>query len=221
MAIKQNSDGNSKQRVEEGVEPSCREGTDAGPCERIQLRKSDGHPSCCSDKGPSTGNQDINKDICGMVKSYKLNIKRNKSNQDSLSDIDDAEVAGYLNTKAKKQKTTETKKGVSVKKAAKTTEKVDQKPSSRINYDALKLLNDELNQGSETSQIVGADSSYAHRTENSPYGNISHHGSNEGSYNEVQYDISSSRDDETLVHRDGEMYNEYGDEQLDDEYFDF
>ncbi|KAI3468378.1 hypothetical protein Pfo_025041 [Paulownia fortunei] len=244
MAVTQNSDGNSKQPVEEGVEPSSREGADAGPCGLIQLRKSDGDPGSCSDKGPSTGHRDINKNTCGMVKSYKLRRNRIKDNEsDGLSDIDDAEVFGYLNTKeeihykrilweamngkytkAKKQKrTTETKKGVSVKKAAKTTEKVEfQRPSSRINYDALKILNDELKQGSEMDQIIRADS-YAHGTENSPDGNISHgmHGSNGSSYKEDQHDISYCKDNETFGHHDGEMCHEYGDELFNDEYFDF
>ncbi|PIN12459.1 hypothetical protein CDL12_14937 [Handroanthus impetiginosus] len=169
--------------------------------------------------------------------------KRKKDNEtDSLSDIDDAEVSGYLNTKeeihfksllweavnrnytkAKKQKrTTETKKSVNVRKAAKTAKKVEfQRPSSRINYDALRMLNDELEKDPETAQIISTDS-YTHRTENSPYGNISN-GSNDGSYNEDQHQhhIHFYKDNGTSCHDDDEMYHEFGDEQANDEYFDF
>ncbi|GFQ05639.1 hypothetical protein PHJA_002708000 [Phtheirospermum japonicum] len=237
MAVTQISDANSKEQEEEAIGPSSIEGADnAGPSELTRLRKTGGDPNRCSDKGPN-GNQGTNR---GRVKTYKLSEKRKKDNQDSLSDIDDSEVVGYLITKeainykrilweamnrnyteAKKQKrTTETKKGAPVKKAAKTTEKVElRKPSSKINYDALKLIDDELDQGSETVQVVGADSSYAHRTEDSPYENISRHGSDDDCYNEDQHDISYGEDNETIDYRDGGY--EYEDEHYNDEIFDF
>ncbi|KAK4435729.1 hypothetical protein Salat_0736400 [Sesamum alatum] len=223
MAVAQSVEGNSEKLVEKGVEPSRIEGADAGPCGLMQLRKSD---------GPSTGDWDISKDTCGIVKGYKLKRNRTKNNEsDSFSDIDDAEVLGYLNkkeefyykrilweamhgnyTEAKKQKrTTETKKVVSVKKAAKTTKKAEvQRPSSRINYDALKILNDELGQSSEAAQMISSDS-YGSKNKNSPYGV-------DGSKDS---DMSYCKDDEGFVHQDGEMYNEYGDEYVDDEHFDF
>ncbi|KAL0323979.1 UNVERIFIED_CONTAM: hypothetical protein Scaly_2365000 [Sesamum calycinum] len=221
MAFKQSFDGNSKKPVEKGVEPSHVEGADAGPCGLTQLRKTD---------GPSTRHQEIIKDSCGIVKSYTLKRNRTKNNEsDSLSDIDDAEVLGYLNkeeeiyykrilwegmhgksTEAKKQKrTTETKKGISVKKAAKTTTKAEfQRPSSRINYDALKILNDELEQSSEGTQMISSESC---GSKNSQFGL---HGSKDS-------DMSYCKDDEGFGHHDGEMLNEYGDEYADDEYFGF
>ncbi|XP_011081996.1 uncharacterized protein LOC105164882 [Sesamum indicum] len=222
MAVTQSSDDNSKKPVETGIEPSQVEGADAGPCGLTQLRKSD---------GPSTRHRDISMDTCGIVKSYKLKRNRTKSNEsDSLSDIDDAEVLGYLNkkeeiyykrilweamhgksTEAKKQKrTTETKKGVSVKKATtKTTTKAEfQRPSSRINYDALKILNDELEHSSEATPMISSDS---YGSKNSQYGL-------RGSTNS---DMSCCKDDEDFGHHDGEMRSEYGDEYVDDEYFDF
>ncbi|KAL7159570.1 hypothetical protein ABFS83_01G036400 [Erythranthe nasuta] len=194
MAVTQNSDGDSKP-----------------PKERCQ-----------------SGQSAINKDVCGMAKSYKLRRKRNRSNEsDSLSDIDDAEVSGYLNTteefhlkkimweamnrnhtQAKKQKRKpEKKKDVSVKEAAaKTTKEVEvPKRSSKINYDALKLLNDELDQeGCETAGNTPEDS-YARRTENSSDRNIGR-GSNESSYYE---------DDQTFGGDDNETYYESEEEHLD------
>ncbi|KAL3630020.1 hypothetical protein CASFOL_023004 [Castilleja foliolosa] len=237
MAITQISNANSKQQVEEENEPSCVEGADnCGPSELTRLKKMGCDSNLCSDEGPSTGIfQGKNH---GRVKTCKLSKKRKKDNQDSLSDIDDSEVVGYLNdkevinykrilweamnrnyTEAKKHKrTTETKKRALIKKAAKPTEKVEfQKRSSKINYDALKLLDDESIQVSETAQVVGADSSYAHRTEDSPYGNISSHVSDDDCYNED--DISYGEDNGKFDYRDG-CY-EYEDEHYNDENFDF
>ncbi|KAL0393908.1 UNVERIFIED_CONTAM: hypothetical protein Slati_4357000 [Sesamum latifolium] len=171
MAVTQSLDGNSKKPVEKGGEPSHVEGADTGPCGLTQLRKSDGH---------STGHGDISKDTCEVIKRYKLKRNRTKNNEsDSLSDIDDAEVLGYLNkkeeiyykrilweamhgksTEAKKQKrTTENKERLLCQKVAKTTTKAEfQRPSSRINYDALKILNDELEQNCEATQMISSGS---------------------------------------------------------------
>ncbi|KAL8521775.1 hypothetical protein ACS0TY_012069 [Phlomoides rotata] len=185
MAVTKKSDGNSKKTVEEGAEPSCRETTDSVPYKLIQLRKSDGAG-------------DVRKDACGKSKSYRPRRNRNKDYSRSLSDIDDAEISIYLNTKAeinlkrilweamngtctkaKKQKRiTETK---TVKKDAKTYEKsVVRGQSSKINYDAYKLLNDELD--SETAEIIRADSCV-----NSQHGSICH-GSSKSSDREDEHD---------------------------------
>nr|GMD47757.1 transcription factor IIIB 90 kDa subunit isoform X2 [Ipomoea batatas] len=95
---------------------------------------------------------------------------------ESLSDIDDSEVAGYLNSKeerhykkiiwekinlqfamaqAKRKKETDNKKDKSGKGTAKTT-KIDENKirSSKVNYEALKQLTDELNQDIGDAEIV-------------------------------------------------------------------
>ncbi|KAL6524220.1 hypothetical protein OROMI_031315 [Orobanche minor] len=236
MAVTKNSDGSSKRgsvskhhtssrfelskdKVDERIQPPCGKSAVAGPCD----------PSRCSDKGPSNVNQGRNR---GVVTSYKPSKKQKRVNPDSLSDIEDAEVVGYLNTKeeinykrilwealnreyteAKKQKqTTETKNGVSVEKAAKTIEKVE----SHVMHSPV---NKHKNQGSATAQMVGGGSSHVHRYENSPCEKISHSGSGECSYNEDQHDISYDIDNETYGALGGDY--EYEDEHLDDEYYDF
>ncbi|KAL3818434.1 hypothetical protein ACJIZ3_004339 [Penstemon smallii] len=210
MDVNQNSDSNLKPLVEDGVESSCREEIDAGPC---GLTQTSDNPSRCSTKGPSTRHRDIKNGNCGMAKRSKTKRSTKENESDSLSDIDDAEIIGYLNNKkemqfksllweainrnymnAKKQKRTiETKKGGSVKKTAKTAEKVDtQKRSSRINYDALKMLDDELEQGTESAEITTKADSNNHRTDVSPNKSMT-----------------------------PEMHGEYGDEQFNYEDFDF
>ncbi|GER39739.1 transcription factor IIB [Striga asiatica] len=218
MAVAHESQGNSKQQVEEKIEPSCRGSEDAGSCEPVQPRKA-------SNKG---GNRGMSR---GLVKCYRPTKKRKKDNQDSLSDIDDSELVGYLNTKEeidykralweainrnytqgkKARKTTQTKKGASVKKAAKTTEKVEiRKPSSRVNYDALKLLENESDQDLETAQTVPR-SSYDGASQGLE--------ADEGNYNEDEHDTGYIKDDETFDDPYGDY--RYGDGHTDYEYFDF
>ncbi|XP_073053307.1 uncharacterized protein [Primulina eburnea] len=133
--------------------PSCGEVVDAVSCGSLNLREPN---------GASTGHPEINKDISGFVKRFKQRRSRtNNHASDSLSDIDDAEVSRYLNTKEEmlykrmlweaingkyvNEKAAERKKGAPLKKAAKTMEKVKStRRSSRINYEALKILNEEL-----------------------------------------------------------------------------
>ncbi|XP_009788528.1 uncharacterized protein [Nicotiana sylvestris] len=99
---------------------------------------------------------------------------------ENLSDIDDFEVVGYLNNKKemhykkilwekmnqefsksddklqgkKRKQETGCKKDVCAKRSAKTTERVENKrTSSKINYDALQKLTDDLNQISEEAEL--------------------------------------------------------------------
>ncbi|KZV39923.1 hypothetical protein F511_26919 [Dorcoceras hygrometricum] len=89
--------------------------------------------------GASTGHPDINKDISGVVRRCKKRRNQTKTNAlDSLSDIADAEAK-------KHKKAAERKKGALPKKASKAMEKVKSPMrSSKINYDALKILDEEL-----------------------------------------------------------------------------
>ncbi|CAA0814991.1 Unknown protein [Striga hermonthica] len=191
MAVAHDSHGDSKQQVEGRIEPSCREGEDSGSCEPVQPRKA-------SNKGGSRGMSR------GLVKCYRRTQKRKKDNRDSLSDIDDSEAK-------KPRKTTQTKKGATVKKAAKTAEKVEiRKPSSRVNYDALKLLENESDQDLETAQIV-SPSSYDGTGQGLE--------ADEDNYNEDEHDIGYIKDDETFDDPDGDY--RYGDGHTDYEYFDF
>ncbi|XP_075489191.1 uncharacterized protein LOC142528036 isoform X2 [Primulina tabacum] len=140
-----------------GSKPSCGEVVDVVSCGSLNLREPN---------DASTGHPDINKGISGVVKRFKQRRSRtNNHASDSLSDIDDAEVSRYLNTKEemhykrmlwedingkyvnKQKKAAERKKGSPLKKAAKTMEKVKStvsRRSSRVNYEALKILNEEL-----------------------------------------------------------------------------
>ncbi|XP_047973414.1 uncharacterized protein LOC125215876 isoform X4 [Salvia hispanica] len=156
MAITQEFDCNSKTPLEESIQHCGGEVADP------QHRKYD---------GPSTRREAITKNI--FVDQRGSRIKNRKS--DRLNDI---EIVGYLNTKeeihrkrilweamneknikAKKQKVpAETKKSGAVKKATKTTEKMEpKKHSSRINYDALKSLGGDFER-CESGESSKADS---------------------------------------------------------------
>ncbi|XP_047973413.1 uncharacterized protein LOC125215876 isoform X3 [Salvia hispanica] len=157
MAITQEFDCNSKTPLEESIQHCGGEVADP------QHRKYD---------GPSTRREAITKNI--FVDQRGSRIKNRKS--DRLNDI---EIVGYLNTKeeihrkrilweamneknikAKKQKVpAETKKSGAVKKATKTTEKMEpKKHSSRINYDALKSLGGDFQERCESGESSKADS---------------------------------------------------------------
>ncbi|KAL1552560.1 hypothetical protein AAHA92_13342 [Salvia divinorum] len=159
MAVTQESDSNSKTPLKESIQHCSGEVADP------QHRKYD---------GPSTRRKAIRKDIRGDLGGGR--IKDRKS--DRLN-IDDIEIVGYLNTKeesdrkrilweamnenyvkAKKQKVpAETKKGGAVKRATKTTEKVEPKKQSlRINYDALKSLGGDFQERCESGESSKADS---------------------------------------------------------------
>ncbi|XP_073312784.1 uncharacterized protein [Primulina huaijiensis] len=219
-----------------GSKPSCGEVVDAVSCGSLNLREPN---------GASTGHPDINKGISGVVKRFKQRRSRtNNHASDSLSDIDDAEVSRYLNTKEemhykrmlweaingkyvnKQKKAAERKKGAPLKKAAKTMEKVKspfllcyeydrilflQRRSSRINYEALKILNEELEHGSKASQsqIITADSC-ALRSDHTP--SLEMNGSNESNDSGFQPEMSYNEENETSAPHSGDFYGQYGDE---------
>ncbi|XP_075511816.1 uncharacterized protein LOC142547414 isoform X5 [Primulina tabacum] len=220
--------------------PSCGEVVDAVSCGSLNLREPN---------GASTGHPEINKGISGVVKRFKQRRSRtNNHASDSLSDIDDAEVSRYLNTKEEmlykrmlweaingkyvNEKAAERKKGAPLKKAAKTMEKVKStRRSSRINYEALKILNEELEHGSKASQshIITADSC-AFRSDHTP--SLEMNGSNESNDSGFQPEMSYDEENETSAphtgdfygqygdeHDTGDFYNRYGDENHSDDYF--
>ncbi|XP_073128424.1 uncharacterized protein [Henckelia pumila] len=225
MAITQNHKSES---TVGGINPSSGEVVNAVSCGPLNLREPN---------GPSTGHPDINKSISGVLNRSKQRRNRTKNNaSDSLSDIDDAEVLRYLNTKEemhykrmlweaingeyvnvkKQKKTAERKKGVPLKKAAKTTEKVKSpRRSSRINYDALKILNEEMEKGSKTSQsqIIPADSR-ALRSDDTP--SLVMHGNETSGHHSG--DLYGQYGDE---HYSGNFYDQYGDEHHIDDCFEF
>ncbi|XP_051151434.1 uncharacterized protein LOC127265598 isoform X2 [Andrographis paniculata] len=189
---------------------------------------------------PSNGHNQINKDASITVKCCKVreNLK-NYRKLDSLSEIDDAEISGYLNSKeeiivktilweaingnykkAKKRKrTTETKKFASAEKFAKASEKVGlQKRSTRINYDALKLLGSDLAESSETALAITNDSD---RVKYSSQGNTSHQmpRAEDSSYSEDQHCTNSFQDNDDFGCYSGEVGSQY-DEPFYDEHFD-
>lgn len=223
-----------------GITPSSGEVVDAVSCGSLNLREPN---------GASTGHPDINKGISGVAKRFKPRRNQNKNNaSDSLSDIDDTEVGRYLNTKeethykrmlweaihgkyvnAKKQKkTAKRKKGGPLNKVAKTTEKVKSpRRSSRINYDVLKILNEELEDGSEASQsqIIPLDSQTL-RCEDTP--SLVMLGSNES--NEMIFDEENDTSGNNSSdfcgqygneHYTGDFYDRYGDEHHSDDCFVF
>ncbi|XP_057799329.1 uncharacterized protein LOC131015094 isoform X6 [Salvia miltiorrhiza] len=210
MAVTQESDGKSKETVEEPIQHCGGEGADPGSCPLSQRRKHD---------GPSARHKGIGKDISGVVRSHNQGRKSNR-----LSVVDDIEVVGYLNTKeeihrkrilweamnenhtkAKKQKrAAETKKGVAVKKVTKTTEKVEPKShGSRINDDALKFLRGDL-ESCESGEATMADSC----AQNSPK-----RGSKESWYEEDQSDNDTFGGDE-----EDEMHYQYRDDHFYDDF---
>lgn len=227
MAVTQKPDDNSKKPVEEAVQHCGGEGADSRHCGLTRKRTF----------GPSTRPEAIRKDDRGVIRSRKLGGNITKFYEsDRLCDIDDIEIVGYIHSKeettikrilweaanekyikAKKQKQAAgTKKAASVKKATKTTEKVEpQKRSSRINYDALKSLVGDSGscESAETPQV----DSYAHGHQNSADGNITPrmHESNESwceeDEEEDECDISYGNN-ETFENHEDEMYYDNGDE---------
>lgn len=209
-----------------GLKPSSGEVVDAVSCGSLNLMEPN---------GSSIGHHDINKGISVVVKRFKPGRNQTKNNaSDSLSDIDDAEVNRYLNTKeethykrmlweaiygkyvnAKKQKkAAERKKGAPLKKAAKITEKVKSpRRSSRINYDALKILNEELEHGSKASQsqIIPADSR-TRRSDDTP--SLVMHGSIEND------EMSFDEENETSGNHSGDLYGRYGNEHYSGDFHD-
>ncbi|XP_075479460.1 uncharacterized protein LOC142520345 isoform X2 [Primulina tabacum] len=99
-----------------------------------------------------------------------------------------------------------------LKKAAKTMEKVKStRRSSRINYVALKILNEELEHGSKASQsqIITADSC-ALRSDHTP--SLEMNGSNESNDSGFQPEMSYNEENETSAPHSGDFYGQYGDE---------
>ncbi|XP_075506866.1 uncharacterized protein LOC142543462 isoform X4 [Primulina tabacum] len=210
-----------------GSKPSCGEVVDAVSCGSLNLRESN---------GASTGHPEINKGISGVVKRFKQRRSRtNNHASDSLSDIDDAEVSRYLNTKEEmlykrmlweaingkyvNEKAAERKKGAPLKKAAKTMDKVKStRRSSRINYEALKILNEELEHVSKASQsqIITADSC-ALRSDHTP--SLEMNGSNESNDSGFQPKMSYDEENETSAPRSGDFYGQYGDEHDTDDFY--
>ncbi|KAL2544609.1 uncharacterized protein Fot_13842 [Forsythia ovata] len=214
-----------------GVETSHRDGV-ASQSGMLRLRAS------------GAGHQDFNKKTSGQGQRYKQRSRTKSDGSESLSDIDDAEVVGYLNNKeemqlkrmlweamnkehvkVKKQKVaTETKKITSLQKDVKTTEKLKhQKRSSRINYDALSILNDDLEQGSGTAHNIDLESD-SWRNDDSQYENITPRTqrSQEGNYNEDedQPQITYGDDDGIFGHHNDQLTYGYGDEYNEDDNFD-
>ncbi|KAL2517522.1 Uncharacterized protein Adt_13769 [Abeliophyllum distichum] len=206
MAIMQNSSKPLEPLIVE-VETSHRDGV-ASQSGMLRLRAS------------GVGHQDFNKKTSGQGHRYKQRSRTKSDGSESLSDIDDAEVVGYLNNKkemqlkrmlweamnkehvkVKKQKVaTETKKITSVQKAVKTTEKLKhQKRSSRINYDALSILNDDLERGSGTAHNIDLES-HSWRNDDSQ--------------------ITYGDDDGIFGHHNDQLTYGYGDEYNEDDNFD-
>ncbi|CAI9756518.1 unnamed protein product [Fraxinus pennsylvanica] len=135
----------------------------------------------------------------GKNQRYKKRSRTKSDGSESLSDIDDSEV--------KKQKpATETKKTTSVGKAVKTTKKLEQQMrSSRINYDALRLLNDDTEQGSGTANNIDLklDSWRNDDSQNENTTTLKMQRSEEGNYDEDedQQQITCGEDDVMFGHQ--------------------
>ncbi|CAA2958927.1 Hypothetical predicted protein [Olea europaea subsp. europaea] len=192
----------------------------------------------------SAVHQDFSKNSSGKRQRYKKRSRTKSDGSESLSDIDDSEIVGYLNNKkemhlkrmlweamnkdhvkVKKQKTaTETKETTSARKAVKTIEKLEQqKRSSRINYDALRLLNDDMEQGSGTAHNIDLklDSWRNDYSQNESITTYKIQKSEEGNYDEDedQQQIICGEDDFIYSHHNEAMPYGYEDEY--NENFDF
>ncbi|XP_059625054.1 uncharacterized protein LOC132268247 [Cornus florida] len=133
-------------------------------------------------KGASSGHQDVNADFAGQLHRHRHSRIRTTTvdESESLSDIEDVQVTGYFLNKEEmhykriiweamnreypkrgrqQKRATEAKIQTPAKRAAKTTSVTENEKclSSKINYDALKKLNDELNLSQEKSKRESTD----------------------------------------------------------------
>ncbi|CAA3030792.1 Hypothetical predicted protein [Olea europaea subsp. europaea] len=191
----------------------------------------------------SAVHQDFSKDSSSKRQRYKKRSRTKSDGAESLSNIDDSEIVGYLNNKkemhlkrmlwktmnkehvtVKKQKpATETKKTTSARKAVKTIEKLEQKRSSRINSDSLRLLNDDMEQCSGVAHNIDLklDSCRNDYSQNESITTSKMQRSEEGNYDEDedQQQIICGEDDFIYSHHNDAMPYGYEDEY--NENFDF